>query len=77
MLTISRPPPRRCSAACLLGSATRRFCTFFRLPLAAPRPFSMPAPCFMFVQVPSVCYNPLMFLVAASKKCPRAPASRW
>ena len=25
MLTISRPPPRRCSAACLLGSATRHF----------------------------------------------------
>ena len=24
MLTISRPPPRRCSAACLLGSAARR-----------------------------------------------------
>ena len=29
MLTISRPPPRRCSAACLPGSATRRLCIFF------------------------------------------------
>jgi hypothetical protein len=29
MLTISRPPPRRCSAACLLGSAARRLCIFF------------------------------------------------
>ena len=28
MLTISRPPPRRCSAACLPGSATRRLCIF-------------------------------------------------
>ena len=27
--TISRPPPRRCSAACLPGSATRRLCVFF------------------------------------------------
>ena len=34
MLTTSRPPPRRCSAACLPGSATRRLC-IFRLPLAA------------------------------------------
>ena len=29
MLTISRPPPRRCSAACLLGSAARRLCILF------------------------------------------------
>ena len=28
MLTTSRPPPRRCSAACLPGSATRRLCIF-------------------------------------------------
>ena len=25
----SRPPPRRCSAACLLGSVARRLCIFF------------------------------------------------
>ena len=31
---VSRPPPRRCSAACLLGSATRRLavCTLFYTP---------------------------------------------
>jgi hypothetical protein len=35
MLTISRPPPRRCSAACLLGSAAIGACAFCCLPLAA------------------------------------------
>ena len=34
MLTISRPPPRRCSAACLLGSATRHFSSALFSPTA-------------------------------------------
>ena len=37
MLTkISRPPPRRCSAACLLGSAARRLCIFFAYTAGCP-----------------------------------------
>ena len=47
MLTISRPPPRRCSAACLLGSATRRFCIFFAYRWL-PRDH---APCVCFVSL--------------------------
>ena len=47
----SRPPPRRCSAACLLGSAARRLCIFFAyrwLP-CDHGPSCTLAPCLLFV----------------------------